>query len=200
MIIEDGDKEYIYRVDTNTGELLNDWNVVYEVGPYEHKTDYKTREYDRVTSKAPYEARHSDEVRDYLKFMVDGRVPMVTINNCRKIFDMDSGESRIQRKNYTFTKPQYTTMNKIVENLTYRNILIGSVEEVAEKLGVKPNKLRETLKKVEHLCDVYTSRDGMMKGQFKIIIPPWYGFKYPYSQLGKAYNRTCENWMRGNKC
>lgn len=201
MIYEDDKgKERILRVNEITGEILNHYNAVYESHPYDNSTTAKEREYYRVTSKCPFNARHADEVNDYVKHMVDGRVPMVTINNCRKIFDMDSGNSRINRTNYTFTKPQYNTMNKIVENLTYRTVLIGSVDEVSAKLGVKPKKLKESLKKVEHLVQVYTSRNGMMKGQVKIIVLPWYGFKYPHSSIGVAYHRCCEEWLQGRPC
>ena len=196
MIYEDENgKAGILRVDVNTGEILQHYAAVYETRPYGTPSTAKEREHYRATSKCPASARRADEVEDYVKHTTDGRVPMVTINNCRRIFDMDSGNARIKRAGHILTKPQFKTMNKIVENLTFRNILIGSVGDVSAMLRVSPRNLRRTLESVAHLAQVYTARNGMARGQVKIIIPPWYGFRYPHSSIGEAYHRCCEEWL-----
>lgn len=204
MIIEnEHGKERLIRVDTETGEILKDYDSIYETvdGPFKHDTNPKLIEKYLITSKPPIKARHVDEIHEFMKVMWDLRKPMVTHNKVRHFFDASCGAARLNKDAKPWTRGQYELLENIVQNLTYRNILMGNVEEVAEKLGTHPAHLLRKLKIVKDWVFVETSRSGnVLQGQIKIVIKPWLGFKYPYHRIREARHSCEESWYRGEIC
>jgi len=199
MMYKDEHKDDVYhvlRVDVDTGEILTNYDDIYEVCEYKGASA-KEKRYIKATSIPPVSATCEEQVLDFMKYKLDGRVPMVTFSNNRTYFDADSGSARLERRPAHISKPQYKLLEKIVQNLTYRNVMIGNRKDIAKKLGLSESNLNTALKKVFGFVDVYTQRDGMRRGEIKIVIEPSIGFKYPYNSVMSARERAIMLWQRG---
>lgn len=174
--------DYRLSVDFSTGELLNlsgePSEPAYDTVKYKHPEHFTKDDEERLqlTSIAPQSFTSVDQLNEFMSG-VDRR-RLVKYDATKALFYQDSGEARLNRKRQKFKKSQYRLLNKLTHNLQYRNIIIGTREDVAKMLGVSKQNLTRTLDNLGGLVRVYTEKDSMRRSEIKILVSPAYGFKH----------------------
>lgn len=159
-------------VNTETGEL----GGVYDIAPLsEAKAD--ERLYLSRTSVSPALMTSLDQVQGWMEVALDKR-KVKHDNSCKQIHDQVCGEAERTRSKPLITLPEYGKLTAVADALTYRNFIIGDVESVCKAIGTTGKKVHRFLETLieKGLVKVYTSRDGMSKGQMKVELHPFYGW------------------------
>ena len=150
------------------------------------------------TSKPPCQLKHEQDLQHYLISLNKKGNKMETFNDVDYWFNYEQGKAVLEKRKPSISVPMYKLLKLIVDNLQYRNIMIMNIQDTAKCLKVSDKHLKETLSKLsDDFIKCQSSRDGMYKGQFKILVNPSYGFKYPPNSLDSARSRAVRTWLKG---
>lgn len=182
-----------FIVNSDTGEILGEYTT--------HKVEPLTKEekhYFTQISKFPQDAKHIEQLQDWLSVAVDGR-KVLKFNDCEKIHDAICGDAKRNNKGYSLSVPEYTKLNNLCNELTFMNFLIGDAKVVAKKIKVSShgNIRRDYTSLVEKgLVKVETSLDGMMVGQVKISVHPYFAYVHEKGSFTSSRALCLKNWIK----
>lgn len=182
-----------FIVNPNTGEILGEYSV--------HKVEPPSAEekaYLNSVVMFPTEARHVEQVKQWLAYAVDGR-RIVKFNDCKKIHDALCGEAKRNGTPTALSVPEYTKLNNLCNELLIMNFIIGDSKVVASKIKVKDHRniRRDYASLVEKgLVKVETSKDGLMKGQAKISVHPYFAYVHEKGVFTSSRANCLSKWIK----
>lgn len=173
------------RVDFRTGELFE--SIAYVVTPSRLPlTAAPTLAAGATPTSASQMAR--------LLVSKDGRT-LKRINDVRRIYDADKGDHHYSGKAVSMTNAEYELINRLVQAIDYRNIIITPILEMAELLGVGRSHVHRKLAYLKGVVRVSGSTGGIRKGDIKVEINPAYGFRYERDALPTARASAMNHWI-----
>lgn len=171
-------------IDYRTGEILD--QRAYASTAYQADTHTVLPSFDDVRS-----------VHQLEHFMahIDRRT-LVTVNDTRKIYDMDKGSHHLHGRQATFSNLQYARLNQLVSRLDYANSLITTPIALARFLRVRRDNVYRYLAPLGALVRIQGQRDGMAKGSIRVDLSPAYAYRYPKAELAASRQDAIEAWYR----
>lgn len=172
-------------------------NVDYRTGEILVRREYTAQGYRPGTDRTPVPFHTIRSEAGLSRFMDDiDRRTLVTVNDCRRLYDADKGSVFLHGRAVRFTSSQYRVLAKLVDRLDYANSRIGSPQAIARDLGVRPDHLRRQLGRLGPLVRVYDTGWGMAYGTLRVDVSPAYGFRYPKAGLEAARADAITTWYR----
>ncbi len=171
-------------IDYRTGEILA--QRAYASTAYQAETHTVLPSFDDVRS-----------VHQLEHFMahIDQRT-LVTVNDSRKIYDMDKGSHHLHGHQATFTNLQYARLNQLASRLDYANSLITTPTKLARSLRIHRNHVYRYLVPLGVLVRVRGQREGMARGSIRVDLSPAYVYRYPKAELRASRQDAIEAWYR----
>lgn len=121
---------------------------------------------------------------------------MELFNDVDYWFNYEQGKAVLNKRKPTISVAMYKLLQVLVNNIQYRNVIIMNVETLSNTLHVDKRNLMTTINKLDKSFIRWeSSKSNMNKGQFKILINPSYGFKYPINSLNYARERAVRQWL-----
>lgn len=179
-------------VDEVTGEILNSIDEIYEVGVYEHKGCLKPAVF-------LSEVQSVDDMEDFMEAMVDKRtIRGPNHNDLLRFFESCLGHRALQHELFKdtgyMTVPQYKLLNALSQLVEYKNVIMVTREDLCEHLDCKDNNLIKKLNTVGDYIKVFTQREGVRKGEVKILINPMFFYIYEYGLYDKSRDGEVRKW------
>lgn len=170
--------------------------------------DYRTGEIldERAYASLPYRAQphavlpsfadvHSVNQLERFMAHIDQRT-LVTVNDTRKLYDMDKGAHHLHGRQATFSNLQYARLNQLVSRLDYANSLITTPTRLARHLRIHRNHVYRYLAPLGRLVRVQGQREGMAKGTLRVDLSPAYAYRYPKAELRSSRQDAVAAWYR----
>lgn len=182
-----------FIVNPHTGEILGEYSVNEVAPPTREEIQYLT-----YITKFPSEITHVEQLHDYLSVAVDGR-RIVKFNDCEKIHDSICGEAKRKNKPTILSVPEYTKLNNLCNELMFMNFIVGDAETVASKIKVsRANNIRRDYSSLvtKGLVTIQSSLDGMMTGQIKISVHPFFGYVHERGVFSSSRNACLQEWIK----
>lgn len=178
-------------VDTETGE------VVAHYKQSEVKYTAAERAYHAAGSIAPQLMTSGNQLQDYMDKYVDRR-KLTRRNDARTVHDGVCGLAKRDGTAPFFSVPEYNKLFRLADALVYRNLIIGTVAEVAKAIGVSESKIQRELQTLidKGLIQYFTSRSGMAKGHIKIILNPTIGWVYESVFCVASRGEAIKEWYK----
>lgn len=178
-------------IDTDTGELVAHY-VNKEV-----KYTAAERAYHSAGNIAPVLMTSGNQLADYMDKYVDKR-KLVRRNDARSVHDGVCGIAKRDGTAPHFTVPEFNKLFRLADALMYRNLIIGTVQEVAKLIGVSEAKVQRELQSLidKGLVQYFTSRSGMTKGHIKIVVNPTIGWVYESGDSAMARGEAIKAWYK----
>lgn len=180
----------IIRVDTSTGEVV----ARYEVAPATQltKAEYE-KEYKIIPT--PFNARNSCHIEEYMKLQRKNKSKITKINNVVKYVEESAGKKRYgDTTQPNITKPMLKTLTDLCNAVKIHNVIVGTRNEVAEILGVRPNHLTRKLNLVQDHIKVFDEKNNMNTGYIKIVITPHLVFAGSGSSIYMQKEQAMKAW------
>lgn len=178
-------------IDTGTGELVAQYTET------EVKYTSAERAYHAAGNVAPLLMTSGNQLSDYIDKYIDKR-KVVRRNDSLTVHDGVCGVAKRTGTAPHFTVPEFNKLFRLADGLMYRNLIIGTVEEVANLIGVSEAKVQRELQTLidKGLVRYFTSRSGMAKGHIKIIVNPTIGWVYESTFSAKARGEAIKEWYK----
>lgn len=167
-----------FLVDVVTGEIVE---PTYTVSPVTKPTNEEKQFY-RATSRAPEECTDPEQLKDFVKATQDMRGIKLQTNLVWFKKESDYGVVTLKQPPL-ITNPQYETLTKLVNAITYKNIILCKRSELAKTLGCLENHLTRKLRMVEDWIKIGEAK----KGFIKIFVTPSLAWKGRDSNKDSAY-------------
>lgn len=171
-------------IDYRTGEILDE--RTYASLPYRAQPDPLLPSFANV--------RSVNQLGRFLAHL-DQRT-LVTVNDTRKLYDMDKGAHHLHGRQASFTNLQYARLNQLVSRLDYANSLITTPTALARHLRIHRNHVYRYLAPLGSLVRLQGHRDGMAKGSLRVDLCPAYAYRYPRAELRSSRQDAIEAWYR----
>lgn len=120
---------------------------------------------------------------------------LVRVNDVRRIYDADKGDHHYRGRTVGMTNAQHDLLNLLVQRIDYRNVIVGTLPELAQLLAVRPNHLNRKLSTLGGIIRVSGSTGGVRRGDLMIEINPAYGFRYEKDALPYVRAHVMERWI-----
>lgn len=169
-----------FRVDQETGEIYG---------------EYLTNQYAVATDQLKTELSRCRSVDDLYEFLehVDLRT-LPPFSNFDLIDAQDHAHGHWKRTGVDcrITLPMMNTLCTLHDLVKYANIIVMTKADLAKVLGVAESNLTKKLSPLVNakLLRVYTSRDGIRKGEIKLLVNPRLIFR-GFDNVREAY---VEGW------
>lgn len=176
-----------FIVNTQTGEIL----ASYEPMPAAEQIRYK------YIFRSPDEMLSVDEWAGYMTTFVDRR-KLPPFSNAKLYSEQDAalGVQFRQGVDCRISKPMMTLLLKLQDLVMYRNVILLTQAELACHLDVTKQNLLKTLSKLEcrGMLRVYTSRDGVRKGEIKLLLNP----RVVFRGYDTSRDAAIDTWYKPN--
>lgn len=86
-----------------------------------------------------------------------------------------------------FSKSHINTLETLIQNLNYRNLIIVKRQDLAQQLGINPKNLKRTLDSVSSWIHVLPNTKP---GEVRILINPAYAYRFPYIEQDELEFRS----------
>lgn len=179
-------------VNPDTGEVVGEYSVT----PLTDVTIGKEeRAYMTNITKYPSSVTHIDQLQDFTAAAIDGR-KVRRVNDTRNVHDQICGVAKRENTPLMVSVPEYGKLDKLCKALTFRNFVIGAVEDVSGMLGTNGKKLKRDYQSLidKGLVKIETSTDGMMKGQVKVSVHPFFGFVHQRDRFAMIRADVMADW------
>lgn len=179
-------------VNPDTGEVVGEYSVT----PLTDVTIGKEeRAYMTNITKYPSSVTHIDQLQDFIAAAIDGR-KVRRVNDTRNVHDQICGVAKRENTPLMVSVPEYGKLDKLCKALTFRNFVIGAVEDVSGMLGTNGKKLKRDYQSLidKGLVKIETSTDGMMKGQVKVSVHPFFGFVHQRDRFAMIRADVMADW------
>lgn len=178
-------------IDTETGELVAQYTET------EVKYTAAERAYHAAGNIAPVLMTSGNQLADYMDKYIDKR-KLVRRNDARSVHDGVCGIAKRDGTAPHFTVPEFNKLFRLADALMYRNLIIGTVAEVAKLIGVSEAKVQRELQTLidKGLVQYFTSRSGMAKGHIKIVVNPTIGWVYESTHGAMARGEAIKAWYK----
>lgn len=183
-----------FIVNPDTGEVIGEYSVT----PCTDVTIGKEeRAYMNNITKYPTTVTHLDQLQDWLSVAIDGR-KIKKVNDTRAVHDQICGVAKRDNVPLMVSVPEYGKLDKLVRALTFRNFVIGSVDDVTAALGTNGKKLKRDYQSLidKGLVKIETSLDGMLKGQVKVSVHPFFGYVHQRDRFTKSRSDCLTDWTK----
>lgn len=163
-----------HLVNIQTGEIIeHSYDIEESKG-----VPYKEKRFFTDTAVSPEDATHPDQIKDFLKCLVDMR-GIKLVSNLVWIKKESDYNVLTLKQRPILTATQYKVLQKLIKQIVYKNIILCSRAELSEALGVKENKLMRKLNIVQDWVQIKKAD----KGYIKVLIAPIVAFKGRYSDM-----------------
>lgn len=151
--------------------------------------------YHRLTNVLPQDFTSVHQMDAWLDAVADRR-KLIHKNDVKDAHDQSAGLALRTGGTPMFTVPEFRKLDAIVKALSYRNILIGTTEGVAQALGVDITNLQRDLKGLSGrgIVKVWNARSGMAKGMVKIMVNPVLGWKHESTHFEASRATAIQAW------
>lgn len=184
-----------FIVNPDTGEVIGEYVVTPCIDVTIGKEE---RAYMNNITKYPTTVTHIDQLQDWLSVAIDGR-KVKKVNETRIVHDQICGVAKRDNVPLMVSVPEYGKLDKLCKALTFRNFVIGDIEQVSKDVGVTKSKnLRRDFASLidKGLVKIETSIDGMMKGQVKISVHPFFGYVHQRDRFTKSRIDCMADWTK----
>lgn len=115
-------------------------------------------------------------------------------NNCRAIYDMDKGRACLEKSSATMSASTMEKMNRLINRLDYRNVIVARPREISHVLGIDHRNLYKHLRSLKGLVDWSGPSQGIKQGSVRVEVCPSYGFRYEAYLLDSAREKAVKAW------
>lgn len=174
-----------------TGEIIEEpYSTGMVSGP-----SHSEEAYHRITAVLPEDFTSTHQMSGWLDAVIDKR-KLIHKNDVVSVHDQTAGLVLRNGGIPMFSVPEFRKLDRIVKALSYRNVLIGTTEGVAEALDVSVTHLQRDLKGLVNrgIVKFFNARSGMAKGMVKIIVSPLLGWKHESINFDLSRATALQAW------
>lgn len=180
-------------VDESTGEVFS-YNDKYEVGEYTHNTQETPILFLEGVSSV-------DDMQKFMSVMVDKRkIRKSNSNDLLRFFESCLGYKALDHELFgdkeVMTIPQYRLLERLGPLVKYKNVIMTTREELCTTLNCRDKDFSRVMKTISGYVKVFTQRDGIRRGEVKVLVHPAFFYTYSYSLYDKSRKEAIADWYR----